>query len=242
MCAACSARRSPEPRPPGVLPHAVRYRLVLKRPANVVLTPGRSLRIRSDLGYAVELTMARVASHSFALSRCTPVPPARRAGLWRELAGLSRARAGHDTVRDPSLLDGRMEDLLTSQSEIDAGTRALGGTRYCRFQYVLGAGTPTTRLRGGDAAAPSLALEGHFRSPDGVQHPLSVHSRLAHGLTRELTELAPHADGRALDLALERDLGSLFDGLALSELAPRDLARGVLRNLIDHSRVSARSR
>jgi hypothetical protein len=101
-------------------------------------------------------------------------------------------------------------------------------------QHIVG----RAALQAGGVIPP---VEGSFRGPDGMAHALSIQSRLAHGSSRDLAELVRRADGRGLEITLGRDRRSLFDGLALSELAPRDVARGVLRNLVDDSRVTARA-
>ncbi len=175
--------------------------------------------VTTDLGYGVQVTRAELMNASVALVPC------QTSAAW--LAPRA-AKAGHGDPGDVSRWVGPRQEHVLSPTLSTLGTVSLGAGRYCAVHYLVA----------GSGGTPTLLLEGNLSRPDGSSTPLHIESALAWGANTILdanavidAAHAPH------HIALQRDLGALFDAIDF-DTAPTDAqARSVLRALVGSVRV-----
>jgi len=255
LLSSCSGPEpAPKPSPPpaaaqanaGVELTSVRYELSWL-PRREAAKAGGGSGFTTDLGYVVELERALLSNYSVELVPCAFVPAKpvgdQGASLLERVFGLPIAHAGHTTLKDPSSVRlGLIEDMLKGVGAT-FGEATFQARRYCRMHYVIGAAEGDARelARAPDLTGQTLHIEGHFMRSGQQPKSLSIRSKLANGKVAELSQLvARDSTGGRLEVHIERDLTSAFDGLDLSTVSPKELERGVLRNLISHTRVQAK--
>ena len=223
----------------------------------------------SDRGYQVTLEQGYLVSHGAALVACAAeqLGPWDRLLDRRLLGSLPMPRAvhaGHTGIdREPSQLDHpTVEDLVRAEN-LELGTIDVRSPApaYCQGHYAIGlAAADAARMPLPAAlAGGSLFVSGAYRQGLGASRPFEIQSELAWGAVGPL--LAPEdaaaaspseagskgpvaqraeLDGGDLRLDIERELGSLFDGLDFEHASSDQMAKALLQNLADSTRFELR--
>lgn len=189
-------------------------------------------------GVEVKVEEGRLGSYTVELLPC----PVEAAAWTPDLFG-GVAWAGHAMRLDPSAMRPGRSEALARPEATRVDPIGVPPATYCQVHYLVA--RPAKAHQGGlgtgDEAALSLVLRGTYRRPgEASPTPFEIKSAAATGRTFDLPRpLAPTEGPQVLTLTVRRDLGPLFEGVAFGAAKPAQIARQVLQNLIDHTRVEA---
>lgn len=187
----------------------------------------------TDQGFVVELEAAVLVSYATWLTPC----PERRSGLFVPFWMGSTAMAGHSLLTNPTASRFPVvEDLTKPASETVLPTVHFDAATYCQAGTLLARGDQHTRPADHGMDGATLRLRGRWTRADEPPRPFDITTPIAHSGT---TELTGDGAGPHLHLRVERTLTGLFDGIDLENTVDARIARGVLANLMDHTRFTA---
>lgn len=181
--------------------------------------------LTNDLNYAITLEDGFVNSAVVQL-----VPCVEAVGWWR----VGTAYAGHgDSVVDVS----RWVGPVVEEVGFPAGRTTpllIYNQTYCQAHYLV-APDHTHNL-------PTLVLSGTYTAPDSQEaRPFTIESDLTWGQIIGLNRRGPGSIalemGDSVTVVVQRELGSLFDGIDFQTISDSDLAKAVLRNLTNNTTV-----
>ena len=178
------------------------------------------LFLKTNLGYELELTEARLQLDSFEMVACE-----HDHATLRELV-LPKAAAGHgDGPLNPTKIDTILPlDLLQPDNQVFAAT--VDEPEYCLFHQVFG------MPQAGNEQ--SVLIKGRYREPSGSWQPLDVASSIAYGENTQVLFKKTHATS----VAVVYEAATVFDDIAFGEgLEDKDIARQALENMIGNARV-----
>lgn len=213
---------------PEATPTQAVYRLSWREPEAVEVRED-VLHLRTDLGFDVELTEARVVAYTTMLKPCP-----RTVGLsWMG----STAYAGHSAMGEASASRVPTVENLLDPRDLELPTVSLGHTGYCAAETLIARGD--ANIEPPSMRGASLRLVGRWSKDHGrTWTPLEVVSPIAHGTSAPLDGMGT---GRTLEVTVSRSVDGLLDGIALdTEPAPR-IARDALKNLVSTIRFSQRT-
>jgi hypothetical protein len=235
-------------------------------PASVRVTldwaPAAPSRVEwtNDLGYRVTLDEGWLVSNTVELVRC----PARQ-GLADDLRSLFAPReawAGHtaDPSTEPLRLRAPHAQSLTATAALDMGTLHPPPDEYCASFYLVARAVPGAAIAKSPSGVDleerrlSVYLRGSFLRPSSgpsaaaaERVPFTAETGSAYGKSAigsgvvDTTPSAPSlhvAAGASLALRVVRDTARLFDKIDFAASTPETIARQVMANLVDSTRVS----
>lgn len=210
----------------------------------------RGWQTTNDLGYAVEVRAGRLTTRSIELMGCHALP----------MASMLFAYAGHGLLTpDKSKITKEYTEELDAPSDVAIESRTVTAAGYCQGHYLVG------YPAGGDLSAPSLEVDGVWRR-GGEAKPFHVRSRFAYGLVKDLASQehtnngsrprlesdrvagengrAPFASkmamGRDVDVAVERSLGQMFQGVDFARMDAMAQGRQMAKSLVNSYRFVVR--
>ncbi len=192
----------------------------------------------SDRGYTVSVSDGYITTHALELVACPHEHPASTSSLSSQLLDLldaPSAAAGHSSLHhDTSRLTQAWVEPLTAPISQTSAVLTVDEPSYCQLHYLVAAdpaaAQPTT----------TVAITGTYIAPNTmVAVPFSITSDLTWGRNAALASadgIPMH--GQQLHIHIQRDLGSLFDGVDFQADADAQ-AKAILRALTDAVSVSA---
>ena len=194
----------------------------------------RGWRVVNNLGYEVTVTGGRLVTRSLELVPCHYQPADNPvADLWDWLTPRT-AYAGHGSlVPNPAKITRSLEEDLFDPSEAEVEIRSVTDPEYCQAHYLI------ARPTGAGPQASALELQGTYRKRE-LRGELGVSSNLAYGELKDLQAAIGIVGG--IDVAVERQLGTIFDGVDFGAMDDRTIGLTILRTLVRETRVTAASR
>lgn len=213
-------------------------------------------QFENDMGYEIELSRLMINTYSVELIPCDE-------DLFRRLqqprqrpqqssGGLiGTAWAGHgDPTRPTRTGVIRPEWPLSQDNPVFMDTLDPPDYAYCRAHYLIGRVPNDDATQGTypDLVGLSLVVEGSVAAPGETgSEPFSIQTSAAHGTLAEF-KVQSLEDGIRITagdrIVVKRRLDALFDGVDFSTMSEQELARTVLRNVVQsvtldvHSSVS----
>lgn len=207
-------------------------------------TPGPGWQVTNDLGYLVTVEEGYLASYSTELVECarqdTP-------SLLEQILGAINpgvALAGHSQGPNPAAVAVSRVESLAEPASVDLGRVSVSYATYCQGHYLLARATPdAVNLPASDAIGTTLYLQGTYQLGDDEAVPFVIETNLAWGGMSDLY-LADAPDQPiyaaisrdALQVTIERDLGTLFDGVDFATTDAEARAKTILRTFTSNAR------
>ena len=219
---------------------SVHYALSFSQGRATMLAEG-GFSVTNDLGYEVTIQSGYLVTYSASLIHCHDETDS----LALFSLGIRSAYAGHSGISDFSAMEIPHVESLTAPVALDLGTIGFPAATYCQLHYLIARADDDAVGMPEDADMDriSLRVSGHYRAPGGADAlAFDLSTSAANGSVTDLGPLLEGADceeGAGLDVTVERDLGTLFDGAELDQMSDDALASRLLENLITHARITA---
>lgn len=198
----------------------------------VRIRPGGGWTFTTDQGFVVQLEAAELVSYATWLNPC----PDQRSGAFVLPWMGSAALAGHSLLNNPTASRFPVvEDLTADRREVVLPTVRFEAKTYCQAGTLLARGDQHTRPADHQMNGKTLHIKGTWTRAEEPPRPFDITTPIAHSGT---TDLVGAGTGPHLDLRVERTLTGLFDNIDLENTVDARIARGVLANLMNHTRFT----
>lgn len=189
------------------------------------VTPeGGGWRAHSDLGYDVHVTAGTLTTWRLGLQPCPQT-------AWSLIPS---AYAHHIEPPDPTSVLPHLAEDLAAPVATRLPVRQVPSARYCRGFWLV---SPPPPALAGEAPRLSLALHATW-TRGGVQGELALETWIPDAKLQPVPGLQD-ANG-AIELTVERHLGTLFDGIDLANAPTPSLAWTILHRLLETTEWRAR--
>ena len=220
----------------------VQYELAWDRAHTTAITDGtQGWRTETDLGYFVELERAYIVNYSAQLIACAPQESSAYDVLFTAFS-TTLARAGHGEPDNSSQTSHvRLEDFAQLNSSVWG--QASFSEPACQVHILLASSGTSGALNNltEGPTMPTLLLRGtYWHAADPSPVPFEISSDLAWGAVLDLESPVNswHWPWQSeAKIVIQRQAGSLFDGVDFVHLSEIDAGRMVLRSLFANTDI-----
>jgi hypothetical protein len=203
-------------------------------PAGAEQTAAGGFRTTTDEGYTVVIDEAWLVNYAVTL-----VPCEESEAVALRLLGIGTAQAHHGEFEDPSQLEPVLVEPFADPqpTTTELGRSTFPGASYCGVHWLIARGDDTSLAPDGSSAADrAVHLTGSWHRGDerGV---ILIDTSLAQGMLRTLDEVHVVGTGAEALITIERQLGTMFDGIDFATANPNLVDWEVVSNLVEQSSV-----
>lgn len=204
--------------------------------------PTAAWKIKTNLGYEVQLKTMYVSSYSAELLACEQQAQPSLMAWLQDLELISSAWAGHGEVAaEASTTRGVLEAWHKRESPIDFEVRQVTRLDYCKLHYLLARNDDRFELPDLALARLTVKVEGTWRLGSQAAQPFSVESAINNGkiftLEQSSSDEPKPFNAAVMELRITRRLATAFDDIELERATEDDIARGLLTNIIKDTSV-----
>ncbi len=193
----------------------------------------------NDLGTTVTIDSGYLVNYQASLVPCvdgeTPVADIGGANVG------STTKAAHGDVPDPSASPIPLVEKLLAPGTTELAELTMDADRYCGVHYLIARGNLDTVPLPADVLmiGRTLYLTGTYRrTNDAAPVPFVLDTALAHARLDDLVDIDVVGTGEHAQVAIERDLGRMFDGVEFAGEGEQQRALIVLGNITAHTRIT----
>lgn len=193
-------------------------------------------RTTTDAGYTVTVSEGWLVDYSVTLVPCDE--PTESVAL--RMLGIGTAHAHHGEFDDPSQLEPVVVEEVADgeRPPVDLGGANFPGAEYCGVHWLLARGDADSLAPDGSSAGGrSLHLVGTWER-DGEVGPIQIGTSLAQGMLRTIDDAAVEGIGDGATITIDRQLGTMFDGIDFATAHGNLVDWEVVSNLVEQATVS----
>ena len=235
-------------------PYRVSYELEWTGTEQLSFEKDGSWSLENDLDYTVFLESGYLVSYSSELVECTESERLSRARnlldrILQNLVGV--AFAGHSELEpNPAAVKAPLAESLTPPTTQTLGVVNLATQTYCNVHYLAARSDDKAQWlpEDVDLYRQSLFLKGTYTPPGSVEaQPFEISSALGNGVVSPLYPEGEFGDADAAfklqtasgdtRIHIRRSLPTLFDQLDFLNMSDEQLARQMLKNVVNHAEI-----